>query len=319
MKAYIYSIINTINGQRYVGQTLNIAHRMEEHFSALKNNSHHSHKLQRAYNKYGVENFKVEYAIVSLKDYQELDLLEIKEIEKYDSYFNGYNETFGGEGSRRKFSYSDSVLLYNLLQRYDGIARKLSRYYNCDQSVFKAIRNNHAIFSSEPVDEAKLLLLVSHLGLQDDNLKENYQPHNKKKLTRETCLELLSVITQCQGYDHSMCQVLQVNSKVIWRLKQGLIYKPYIEEFQQMTLDERESLKNKTLEKYSILGLSAQRKRAGTKNQLTQEQINYILDHQQEKRTSIARTLGISADRVSSVILGKSYKDLVANYYSSKQ
>ena len=74
------------------------------------------------------------------------------------------------------------------------------------------------------------------------------------------------------------------------------------------------------MKKYNILGLGAQRRRSGVKDPLTQEQVNYILDNQKiKKRTEIARDLGVSADRVGSVILGKSYKDLVENYYSSKQ
>ena len=48
-----------------------------------------------------------------------------------------------------------------------------------------------------------------------------------------------------------------------------------------------------------------------TSDPLTQEQVNYILDNSKnKKRVEIAKELGISADRVSSVILGKSYKDL---------
>jgi hypothetical protein len=36
-----------------------------------------------------------------------------------------------------------------------------------------------------------------------------------------------------------------------------------------------------------------------------------------KKRIEIAKDLDISADRVGSVILGKSYKDLVENYYKT--
>lgn len=55
MVGYIYYIINKETGKRYVGQTINIKSRKEKHYTALRNNRHHSHKLQRAFNKYGEE------------------------------------------------------------------------------------------------------------------------------------------------------------------------------------------------------------------------------------------------------------------------
>lgn len=71
--------------------------------------------------------------------------------------------------------------------------------------------------------------------------------------------------------------------------------------------------------KYKLDEMMAIRQRKSVKNALTQEQVNYILDNRDtKKRTVIAKELGISADRVGQVALEKSYKDLIANYYSSK-
>ena len=56
----IYSIINTDNGQRYIGQAINIKRRITKHFSELRSKSHHCEHLQRAFNKYGEANFKGE-------------------------------------------------------------------------------------------------------------------------------------------------------------------------------------------------------------------------------------------------------------------
>lgn len=36
MVAYLYSIINKINGHRYIGKTFNIERRKKQHLSALK-------------------------------------------------------------------------------------------------------------------------------------------------------------------------------------------------------------------------------------------------------------------------------------------
>lgn len=66
--------------------------------------------------------------------------------------------------------------------------------------------------------------------------------------------------------------------------------------------------------------LRLERKRGNVKSPLTQEQVNYILDNKDtKKRVEIARDLGISDDRVGSVILGKSYTDLVKKYHENRR
>lgn len=57
-------------------------HRKEQHLSALEKGNHHSHKLQRAYNKYGQENFYWEIFPIEVESEKELSLKEIQAIEK---------------------------------------------------------------------------------------------------------------------------------------------------------------------------------------------------------------------------------------------
>ena len=61
MIEYLYHITNLINNKTYIGKTNNIDRRISRHFSDLKKGQHHSHKLQRAFNKYGEKVFKVTY------------------------------------------------------------------------------------------------------------------------------------------------------------------------------------------------------------------------------------------------------------------
>jgi group I intron endonuclease len=53
----IYKITNLINKKFYIGSALNPKKRKTRHFRHLKNNKHDNIFLQRAYNKYGLENF----------------------------------------------------------------------------------------------------------------------------------------------------------------------------------------------------------------------------------------------------------------------
>ena len=56
----IYKIVNKINGDFYVGSSKNINKRWGQHLMKLKNNKHQNMILQRAWEKYGEDNFNFE-------------------------------------------------------------------------------------------------------------------------------------------------------------------------------------------------------------------------------------------------------------------
>lgn len=90
-KAGIYRIKNNVNGKSYIGSTRNFRKRKSEHLRTLINNTHHSILLQRAYNKYGVENFIFE--VVELCNIVELLKREQWFIDNYEvsKAITGYN------------------------------------------------------------------------------------------------------------------------------------------------------------------------------------------------------------------------------------
>lgn len=55
----IYQITNIYNNTFYIGSSYNIVNRLSDHFKQLRRNCHHSHKLQRSFNKYGEGYFEV--------------------------------------------------------------------------------------------------------------------------------------------------------------------------------------------------------------------------------------------------------------------
>lgn len=87
----IYCIKNKINNKLYVGSSSNLQSRKNFHFNSLKDNKHHSKKLQRAYNKYGINNFN--YTILENCEKNNLEILEKEWINYFNSYYNGYNAT----------------------------------------------------------------------------------------------------------------------------------------------------------------------------------------------------------------------------------
>ena len=91
----IYFIVNTINNKKYVGKTVNITQRKHRHFNSLKNGDHHSLKLQRSYNKYGIDCFEF---IVILENVSEdnVGVLEENLIDQFGDY-NVSRKSSGGD------------------------------------------------------------------------------------------------------------------------------------------------------------------------------------------------------------------------------
>lgn len=92
----IYCIKNIKDGKRYIGQSRNLYQRRHEHFSLLRHDKHNNSYLQRAWNKYGEDNFN--FTVICNCDVSELDNLEKYYIKKYDTMNRqyGYNRESGG-------------------------------------------------------------------------------------------------------------------------------------------------------------------------------------------------------------------------------
>lgn len=103
----IYCIECVKTNIKYIGQTYeNFYKRWTFHKWHLKNNHHSNIYLQNAWNKYGEDNFDF-YPLESFEISQKgiitkanLDELERKYIEQFDTFANGFNLTTGGENCR---------------------------------------------------------------------------------------------------------------------------------------------------------------------------------------------------------------------------
>lgn len=85
----VYAIRNTVTGKVYVGQSANVRKRVRRHFAMLRAGTHHSEKLQRAFNKDGEGMFVAE--VLELCERAGLDACEQKFIDAFDAYRAGYN------------------------------------------------------------------------------------------------------------------------------------------------------------------------------------------------------------------------------------
>lgn len=98
----IYKIENLINGHKYIGQSTDIEDRWtKEKQRAFQPKAHdYNYPLSRAFRKYGVNNFSFE--IIEECTEEELNERERYWVQYYDTFFNGYNQTLGGDGSINK-------------------------------------------------------------------------------------------------------------------------------------------------------------------------------------------------------------------------
>lgn len=92
----IYRFYNKATGKSYIGQSRDLDHRYSEHIHLLRKGIEPCVILNRAWSKYGEDNF--EYEVLCYCEESELNSLESKYIDLFDSYRNGYNCTTGGGG-----------------------------------------------------------------------------------------------------------------------------------------------------------------------------------------------------------------------------
>lgn len=92
----IYSFVNTKNGKRYVGKSVDITERKWNHICKLRHNRHDNEYLQNSFNKYGESCFKHEILEICNKDI--LNDREVYWIDYFDTMNknNGYNLQSGG-------------------------------------------------------------------------------------------------------------------------------------------------------------------------------------------------------------------------------
>ena len=311
MIGYLYQITNTLNGKKYIGKTNDMKRRIGRHYADLQANRHHSHKLQRSYNKYGKENFKVTYEIFDNITEEELSLKQQEYIQKYDSFYNGYNETFGGEGKSTAIDFNTSILIYQIGQRYDGIRHLLSKYFNCDRTVISGIINRQSL-SIVQYDQNKLKELIQKTGITEKYLKENYKNNYDKLLTEEQVLTILSAI-ELKNYTQAACgKVYGVTKDIIQKICSGKTYKQEMNKFKKLSLEQKQKLANKIEKETDIINIGT---RKISKIKIDQNIVDYIMDHKDKKtQVQIANQLNIDRKRVGRIIKKQTYANLVQNW-----
>lgn len=166
--AYIYEIINDINGKKYIGKTeFDINKRFKEHCRDAFRERNEKRPLYRAIRKYGTEHFHI-------KLIEETDCPDEREqywIDKEQTYHYGYNATLGGEGKK----YIDYNLIIQTYKEVLNIA-KTAKIHNISRASVKHIleENKISIKDSKEILKERLQKTVGMYDIKNYNLIEKF-------------------------------------------------------------------------------------------------------------------------------------------------
>lgn len=142
MSCGIYKIENQVNQKVYIGQSTNISTRWRRHRSEA-NNLNNSYPLYCAMRKYGLENFSFE--IIEECSKEDLDSRERYWIKEFDSYYNGYNQTSGGQAGGASISLqpNDVLEIIELLKSTTLGNQEIAKEYNVSENTICGINTGY--------------------------------------------------------------------------------------------------------------------------------------------------------------------------------
>lgn len=122
----IYRILNKINGNCYIGSSLNVEKRYKHHLSTLRHNSSRCSILQKAFNKYGEDNFEFQVILCCKLEYRLY--YEQQLIRELNSQYNVFTNV--SDSPLRQFTFTEQSKLKM------SIAHKGKNYQNSINTTY---------------------------------------------------------------------------------------------------------------------------------------------------------------------------------------
>ena len=183
----IYKFTNKINKKSYIGQSNRLEERYKQHKRSFLNENHHSYNtaFYRALRKYGFDSFEYEILIQSdAFTREELNKLEIKYIDDYNTFGNGYNMNKGGNftSTTKTLIEEDIIEIKNLLKNTNNSYTNIAKQFNVSVSLISMI-NSGAVWNYDEVEKFPLR--------ERDELALNKGSNNPNaKITDDKAMEL---------------------------------------------------------------------------------------------------------------------------------
>ena len=141
-KAGIYQIINTDNGKRYIGSSVDVPRRLKAHADHLDLDTHVNAHLQRAYNKYGEGKFLfLILATCDASDAQDVEQRHFDAWQEGGRWDNLYNtrKTAGGGSDCILNSEQAEEILHLYRDEKASTLESIGSLYNVNMSVIHAL------------------------------------------------------------------------------------------------------------------------------------------------------------------------------------
>lgn len=118
---YVYKHTCTVNGKCYIGISDNPIKRWKGHVSASRNkqDKNHNAKFKRAIRKHGIDAWTKE-VLLAVKSAEQAAWFEEVRIKRADSYREGYNSTWGGEGAKRGEILTEKFILNRVKENHEA-------------------------------------------------------------------------------------------------------------------------------------------------------------------------------------------------------
>jgi predicted GIY-YIG superfamily endonuclease len=133
----LYQIINIVNNKMYIGSAVNLRRRIHKHYYELNKGVHVNEHLLRAFVKYGIENFEINFFTMAIS-HKELLEREKQAIIKYNVLQQGYNLMLDNSSYLTKLNKSSKHI-------NDNIAISAKAVYGFDRFTGDLIYNCKSI------------------------------------------------------------------------------------------------------------------------------------------------------------------------------
>ena len=185
--SYIYKIINDINDTIYIGKTVfSIDKRFKEHCCDAFKQRNKERPLYKAMREYGIEHFYIE--LIEECDDNLASDREIYWIGLYNTYSNGYNATYGGDG---KFLYNHKNIAMRLKEH--PYSFDISKEFNCCVEIIREIAQEYNIkLKSSSPSSSKHVVAYTKNG-------EKIEEFDSTVLASQWCFEQGKCADLCSG------------------------------------------------------------------------------------------------------------------------
>ena len=248
----VYSIRNIVNNKRYVGSSIDIYGRWTTHVRKLENNKHDNEHLQKAWNKYGKDNF--EFVILETCEADDRFDVEQKWYEIYKVYERdfGYNIAKIArcpesdytiediKNGKSLMTYDQFVQLIDLLVNTTIPLTEVGKMVGLEKSMVNGIfyktrykklvddydfkPRKHFIKNKLTIEEVKEIIEKLKLGMHPIDISDEYSVKDRaifsirnhetwKELTKD--IEFPPLQKHRSGYNHEKVTQYDLNGSIV--------------------------------------------------------------------------------------------------------